>query len=95
MPYPSQEQNAIDAVIQFAINKLGFKVENITLFGWSIGGYAVSWAAMTYPDIKSVVSMKIFLLQEGNHAKMFIKISDRLLVLGVFINIKQTLCFRE
>ncbi|XP_048525668.1 phosphatidylserine lipase ABHD16A [Dendroctonus ponderosae] len=55
MPYPAQEQNAIDAVIQFAINILGFKVENIMLFGWSIGGYAVSWAAMTYPDIKSVV----------------------------------------
>ncbi|XP_050301691.1 phosphatidylserine lipase ABHD16A [Anthonomus grandis grandis] len=55
MPYPSQEQNAIDAVIQFAINKLGFRVENIMFFGWSIGGYTSSWAAMTYPDIKGVV----------------------------------------
>ncbi|KAL1517355.1 hypothetical protein ABEB36_001126 [Hypothenemus hampei] len=55
VPYPGQEQNAIDAVIQFAINKLGFKLENIVLFGWSIGGYTAAWAAMTYPDIKGVI----------------------------------------
>ncbi|XP_030753394.1 phosphatidylserine lipase ABHD16A [Sitophilus oryzae] len=55
MPYPSQEQNAIDTVVQFAINKLGFKVQNIIVFGWSIGGYSTSWAAMNYPEIKGVV----------------------------------------
>ncbi|XP_076272926.1 phosphatidylserine lipase ABHD16A isoform X2 [Rhynchophorus ferrugineus] len=55
MPYPENEQNAIDAVMQFAINKLGFKVENIMLFGWSIGGYTSSWAAMTYPDVKGII----------------------------------------
>ncbi|XP_022910096.1 phosphatidylserine lipase ABHD16A isoform X2 [Onthophagus taurus] len=54
-PYPSQEQNAIDIVVQFAIHKLGFNPENIILFGWSIGGYTSSWAAMNYPDIKGVV----------------------------------------
>ncbi|KAJ8953199.1 hypothetical protein NQ318_003238 [Aromia moschata] len=54
-PYPSQEQNAIDAVIQFAVDKLGFKLENILLFGWSIGGYTTTWAAMHYPEIKGVV----------------------------------------
>lgn len=42
--------------MQFAIHKLGFKVENIILFGWSIGGYTTSWAAMNYPDVKGVVS---------------------------------------
>lgn len=54
-PFPEQEQNAIDIVMQFAINKLGFKVQNIVLFGWSIGGYSASWAAMNYPDVKGVV----------------------------------------
>ena len=56
MPYPEQEKNAIDIVIQFAINRLGFKPENMILFGWSIGGYASAWAAMVYPEVKSVVS---------------------------------------
>lgn len=55
MPYPEQEQNAVDVVLQFAIHKLGFQPENIILFGWSIGGYCTSWAAKTYPDIKAVV----------------------------------------
>lgn len=54
-PYPSQEQNAIHAVMQFAEQKLGFKREEIILFGWSIGGYTASWAAMNYPDIKGLI----------------------------------------
>ncbi|XP_018577262.1 protein ABHD16A isoform X2 [Anoplophora glabripennis] len=54
-PYPSQEQNAIDAVIQFAINKLGFRPENILMFGWSIGGYPATWAVMNYPEIKGII----------------------------------------
>lgn len=54
-PFPSQEQNAIDCVMQFAIHNLGFDPKNILLFGWSIGGYTASWAAMNYPDIKGVV----------------------------------------
>lgn len=54
-PYPQQDQNAIDAVLQFAIHKLGFKPENILLFGWSIGGYSSLVAAVQYPEIKGVV----------------------------------------
>lgn len=42
-------------MVQFAIIKLGFMPENIMLFGWSIGGYSSSWAAMNYPDIKGLV----------------------------------------
>lgn len=57
MPYPAQEQCAVDTVMQFAINKLKFKPENIVLFGWSIGGYSSSWLAMLYPDIKGLVSI--------------------------------------
>lgn len=55
MPYPDQEQNAIDVIMQFAIIRLGFLPENIVLFGWSIGGFTTSWAAMMYPDVKAVI----------------------------------------
>ncbi|XP_063244909.1 phosphatidylserine lipase ABHD16A [Bacillus rossius redtenbacheri] len=55
VPFPSQEQNAIDVVIQFAIHKLNFQPENILLFGWSIGGYSVSWAALEYPNVRGVI----------------------------------------
>ena len=36
--------------------KLGFKVENIIVMGWSIGGYTSTWLAMNYPEIKGLVS---------------------------------------
>lgn len=55
-PFPDQDQNAMDAVVQFAINKLGFSPENIVMFGWSIGGYSSLWASSQFPDIKGVVS---------------------------------------
>lgn len=54
-PYPKHEQNAVDAVMQFAIHKLGFQPEDIIMFGWSIGGYSSFVAAAKYPDIKGVV----------------------------------------
>lgn len=54
-PYPEQEQNAIEIVMQFAIHRLKFKPENIILFGWSIGGYTTTWAAMNYPDVKGII----------------------------------------
>lgn len=47
--------------MQFAIFKLGFKLENILLFGWSIGGYTATWAAMNYPDVKGVVRFYFFI----------------------------------
>ena len=56
VPLPSQEQKAIDAVMQYAVHRLGFQPESIILFAWSIGGYAASWAAMNYPDVSHVVS---------------------------------------
>lgn len=55
-PYPPQDQNAIDAIMQFAIHKLGFLPENIILFGWSIGAYPSLYAATQYPNVKGVVS---------------------------------------
>lgn len=54
-PFTDQDQNAIDAVMQFAIQSLGFLPENIILFGWSIGGYSSLWLATQYPNIKGVL----------------------------------------
>jgi hypothetical protein len=54
-PFPKQEQNAADAVIQFAIESLGFAPENIILYGWSIGAYTTLWLATNYKNVKSVV----------------------------------------
>lgn len=45
----------MDAVMQFAIHKLGFMPENILLFGWSIGGYSSLYAATLYPEIRGLI----------------------------------------
>ena len=37
-PYPDQEVAAADAVMQFAIQRLGFLPRDILVYGWSIGG---------------------------------------------------------
>lgn len=42
--------------MQFAFQRLNFIPENVILFGWSIGGFASSYAATIYPDVKAVVS---------------------------------------
>ncbi|CAH2224614.1 jg19680 [Pararge aegeria aegeria] len=55
LPFPRQEQNAVDAVIQYAITELGFDVETIVMYGWSIGGYPATWAAVNYPEIKGLI----------------------------------------
>ncbi|XP_071443915.1 phosphatidylserine lipase ABHD16A [Hetaerina americana] len=55
VPFPDQETKGIDVVLQFAMNDLHFRPENIVIFGWSIGGYCASWAAMNYPEIKGVI----------------------------------------
>ncbi|XP_020783015.2 phosphatidylserine lipase ABHD16A [Boleophthalmus pectinirostris] len=55
VPFPQNEANAMDVVVQFAIHKLGFKVEDIIIYAWSIGGFTATWAAMSYPEIQSLV----------------------------------------
>ncbi|KAL7642335.1 UNVERIFIED_CONTAM: hypothetical protein RMT77_006896 [Armadillidium vulgare] len=55
LPFPSQEQHAVDAVMQFAINKLNFKPQDIIIYAWSIGGYTGTWAAMNYPQIRGLL----------------------------------------
>lgn len=54
-PYPSQEENAVDCVMRFAIERLKFPEERIILYGWSIGGYTATWAAVHYPSIHSLI----------------------------------------
>lgn len=56
MPFPSQEHNAIDAVVQYAKKELGFQENQLVFFGWSIGGYTATWAAVKYPACKALVS---------------------------------------
>jgi len=60
MPFPDQEREAIDVVVKYAVTKLGFELNNIMMFAWSIGGYSASYAAMMYPDIKAVVSFVVY-----------------------------------
>ncbi|XP_067950199.1 phosphatidylserine lipase ABHD16A-like [Watersipora subatra] len=54
-PYPDQEHNAIDTVVQFALNELNFPVEQIIFFSWSIGGFSSTWAAANYPECKALI----------------------------------------
>ena len=62
LQYPEEETMAADAVMQFAIHKLGFKVEDIIVMGWSIGGFPSSWLAMNYPEISGLVRLNVFVL---------------------------------
>lgn len=39
VPFPQNEANAMDVVIQFAIHKLGFQLNDIIIYAWSIGGF--------------------------------------------------------
>ncbi|XP_030640148.1 phosphatidylserine lipase ABHD16A [Chanos chanos] len=55
VPFPQNEANAMDVVIQFAVHKLGFQLSDIVIYAWSIGGFTATWAVMSYPEIKSVV----------------------------------------
>ncbi|KAH7700118.1 Protein F37A4.1 [Aphelenchoides avenae] len=54
-PYPDAILNAMEAVMQFAIQRLGFKPEEILLYGWSIGGFPACWAAANYPQIRGLI----------------------------------------
>ncbi|XP_015127208.1 protein ABHD16A [Diachasma alloeum] len=54
-PYPPSEIDAIDAVMRFAKENLSFPEDRIILYGWSIGGFTATWAAMNYPEIHGLV----------------------------------------
>ncbi|XP_048587030.1 phosphatidylserine lipase ABHD16A isoform X2 [Nematostella vectensis] len=55
LPFPSAEKNAIDVVVQYAVQKLGFPLESIFIYAWSIGGFSACYAAMTYPQLGGLV----------------------------------------
>ena len=51
-PTPDSEAAAIDAMLEFAQDSLGYAIDDIFLHGWSIGGFATSWAAMNHQGIR-------------------------------------------
>ncbi|KAF7636436.1 AB hydrolase-1 domain-containing protein [Meloidogyne graminicola] len=55
IPKPRAVLIAMQAVMKFAINNLGFEPEQIVLFGWSIGGFPATWAAANHPNIKALI----------------------------------------
>lgn len=54
-PYPENDANAVDVVICYATRRLGFALQDIVVYGWSLGGYSATWAAMTYPLLGALV----------------------------------------
>lgn len=54
-PFPTQDRHAVDAVISYAINELNFPVQDILLFGWSIGGYSTIYGAARFPNVKGII----------------------------------------
>ena len=42
LPFPSQEFNAIDVVVRYAVTELGFAFQDIIMYAWSIGEPRVS-----------------------------------------------------
>ncbi|XP_067865569.1 phosphatidylserine lipase ABHD16A isoform X2 [Heterodontus francisci] len=55
VPFPQNEANAMDVVVQYAIHSLNFQIEDIIVYAWSIGGFTATWATMTYPEISALV----------------------------------------
>lgn len=48
--------------MHYALHELGFKPEDIIVYGWSIGGYTSTWMAMNYPQVSTyVLNIAIFL----------------------------------
>ncbi|OXA36792.1 phosphatidylserine lipase ABHD16A isoform X2 [Folsomia candida] len=54
-PYPLYELNAAEAVFEYATKELGFREEDIVLYGWSIGGFPATYLAAQHPNVKGLV----------------------------------------
>ncbi|VDD91407.1 unnamed protein product [Enterobius vermicularis] len=54
-PTPSQILCAMDAVMQLALEKLGFEENQVIIYAWSIGGFPATWAAMNFPKIQGLM----------------------------------------
>lgn len=55
IPYPDQDVAAVDIVVKYAVERLNFSPNKIILYGWSIGGFTATWAAMRYPNVRGLV----------------------------------------
>ncbi|KAJ6652943.1 hypothetical protein lerEdw1_010301 [Lerista edwardsae] len=55
VPFPQNEANAMDVVMQYAIHHLHFQPEDIIIYAWSIGGFTATWATMLYPEVSALV----------------------------------------
>ncbi len=72
VPFPQNEANAMDVVIQFAVHKLGFQLSDIIVYAWSIGGFtgkqshtskpANHWSENTDPQQKQIINLFSFLM---------------------------------
>ncbi|KAH0619273.1 hypothetical protein JD844_019185 [Phrynosoma platyrhinos] len=54
-PYPQNDVNAMDVVLQYAVRRLHFTLPDIVIYGYSLGSYTATWAAMTYPELGALV----------------------------------------
>lgn len=59
VPFPQNEANAMDAVIQFAVHKLGFELGDIVIYAWSIGGFTGRKTNNTIISFYAHVSMPL------------------------------------
>lgn len=55
LPFPALDQEAVVAVVQYAVEELNYALGSIILYGWSIGGYSASYAAASFPKIKGLI----------------------------------------
>jgi len=55
VPYPPYVLNAAEAVFDYAVSELGFKEEEIILYGWSIGGFPSTHLARNHPKVKGLM----------------------------------------
>lgn len=54
-PYPQNDINAMDVVIQYATHRLNFSLQDVVIYGYSLGSYTATWAAMTYPELGALI----------------------------------------
>ncbi|VDM18430.1 unnamed protein product [Hydatigera taeniaeformis] len=90
MPFPEQEMNAVEAVVLFTIHYLHFEPADIRLFGWSIGGFTATWAAMHLPSIGGLILDATFdtLEELSRNALPFIGESIPVALVRKFFNLK-------
>nr|XP_056701276.1 protein ABHD16B-like [Euleptes europaea] len=54
-PYPKNDINAMEVVLQYAIHRLNFSLPDIVIYGYSLGSYTATWAAMSYPKLGGLI----------------------------------------